>query len=184
LITIRYITSHLIFFKQISDRSGLGYYDKIDDDFGWEIYAGGGKGALQYTHFDSFVWDTITNNYLNYKYKTDFTKLFIQPNIGLKTKYADFIFSTRFVGINFSNIDTLNMGLETMKDDKVYNLNQQTFMFIEPAITVRFGYKWLKFHIQGIYSNKINLEPINSIVYNISVVMIFNISKALSSEVN
>ena len=93
-------------------------------------------------------------------FKANSMKFFLQPSIGFSNEVIDIAFSTRFVGVNFSNIDTLGytpLQLEEENLDQVAGMH----LFAEPALTTRIGYRYVKLHLQAIYAAKLSDAEIN-----------------------
>jgi hypothetical protein len=93
---------------------GFGYYKNFSDNFRFELYGGTGFGKSNF-----FYSNDSTEIY-------DLVKIFLQPNIGFTSQFADMGFSPRFV--------------------VAYNVNQKTnetylLPYIEPTGVMRLGYK-------------------------------------------
>ncbi len=107
---------------------GVGYYNA----FGigrFEVYGGYGLGSV-----DSY----FKNELFNSKAQATYHRIFIQPSIGISSDFADFSFTPRFVLVNMHLNSTTLEGFNTGRLDP----------FFEPAITARFGYKYVKFFMQ------------------------------------
>jgi len=149
---------------------GIGYYKVISENFIFETYGGGGFGQVGFDYFD--VDYDIENNF-----SANFSRFFVQPNIGYKNDFFEFAISSRISGLKFSGIKT-NYSLDDLIDSEVYQIDAPIYFFFEPAITFRLGYKWAKLHFQTIYSNKLNIEPLNYRKLGINVGIYIDISKA------
>ncbi len=113
---------------------GVGYYKKLSDNGRFEIFGGYGFGKIDaYTEYAIFDTRSDVNS----------NKIFIQPAFGLSSKIFDFGFASRFVIIN-------------IHDDIV----SYTRSYIEPALTVRVGWKQVKFAYQIGYSIPFNEDAI------------------------
>lgn len=164
---------------------GVGYFTPLDEGIMFETYVGFGSGKLSYDRDDN-------NNSLNtnYKYSTEFSRIFIQPSIGYTNDFFDIAFSARVVKLDFNNIETKNYNTNMLAQEQINNLDKTSYYFIEPAVTVRLGYKWGKLELQGLYSNKINAEPLNYQTFSINVGLHINLatrfkkSKGLVTELN
>ena len=114
---------------------GIGYYKKLDENARFEVFTGFGYGKIKaYTEF------AFLNDYVN----LESYRFFIQPDIGITNKIIDASFSTRFIVFN-----TINNNI---------NYNR---MFLEPALTFRVGYKYIKFSVQVGYSFALSSSIIN-----------------------
>ena len=105
--------------------AGAGYYTKFENIGRFEIYGGAGVGNL--TANNANFW-TSTEPEIHVKT----FRLFLQPDIGVKTNYFEASFAPRLVLLN------LDMGREN-----------STNFFIEPAITVKGGAKNIKIVFQA-----------------------------------
>lgn len=165
---------------------GIGYFSPLDEGFIFEAYGGGGMGSLAYNYYD----DNSNPNPTSNKYSTNFSRLFIQPSIGYTNDLVDVAFSARIVQLGFNTIKTENYSDVMLKDEQIYNLDKTRYYFIEPAITLRLGYKWAKIQLQALYSNKINAEPLNYQKFSFNVGIHINLSprfknsKGIVTELN
>ncbi|MCD4770265.1 MAG: hypothetical protein K8R35_08870 [Bacteroidales bacterium] len=118
---------------------GAGYYKKISEIYRIEVFGGFGLGELQaYDESSIFVSHSdVTSN-----------RIFIQPAIGLTTKYADLGFASRFV--------VLNAKQGSIKSSRP---------FIEPTLSVRAGSKYVKAVFQLGYSVPLYYDNIYNINY-------------------
>lgn len=111
--------------------SGAGYYGKLQDAGRFEVYGGYGYGDVKaYT-----PWLAGFQDYADGYYH----RVFIQPSIGAVTNVFEGSFSTRLVLVNMHFRD--NYGINQPADNS-FN------PFIEPAITVKMGYKYVKYVAQ------------------------------------
>lgn len=129
------IMANTSFLNQVSDTSddfhkhsiyelGVGYYGDISDYGRFEIYGGYGGGKLEGYDENNIFDDAVTD--------ATFSKLFIQPSFGLKSKYFDGNLGTRLsmVKINYShNPEDIKEGFTP---------------FLEPVLTGRLGIENIK----------------------------------------
>lgn len=113
---------------------GVGYYKKLSDKGRFEIFGGYGFGNIN-VYTENAIFNSVTDVNSN--------KFFIQPAFGLSSKIFDFGFASRFVFIK-------------IHDDIV----SYTRSYIEPALTVRVGWKQVKFAYQIGYSIPFNKDAI------------------------
>lgn len=126
-----------------------GFYNSFADIGIFEIYAGYGGGNQKHTfayndYWGSGGWVQDGTAELN------FSKFFIQPDVGVRTKIVEGAFSFRLSRLNFKEIEYADTEyriseLQALRADKVSWL-------IEPGFTFRAGHDPVKFQIQGIYS--------------------------------
>jgi hypothetical protein len=115
------------FHKHLFFEGGLGYYDKIGTKGRYEIYGGFGTGKAEGYYDNALVGSQITD--------ANYNRFFIQPGIGMSTGIFDGSFSPRVV---FVQMNPKGPNFETGN----YNA------FIEPVITSKIGYKYVKFIVQ------------------------------------
>ncbi|MFN6945166.1 MAG: hypothetical protein ACK4ND_09480 [Cytophagaceae bacterium] len=150
----------------------LGYFREIGYDFHFEIYGGGGYGGVSFNH----AFSMGEENYYT-RYSANMAKAFIQPAIGFQHKIVDLIFSTRVVGLNFVNINTINYSEDELYMHGLGNLDRVRYTFVEPAITIRVGYKHTKVQFQAMYSAKTNPQPLNYRAFGVSIGAHINIAR-------
>jgi hypothetical protein len=129
----------------------LGYYKPFEEFEGvFEIYGGigGGKQNHEYSsrHFDQWEY------YHSYDGRSDmsFSKLFVQPSFGLTFDMFDVALSTRLCRLSFADIH--NNITDPVELDEANSLSDKNYYFIEPALTLRGGWKYVKFQFQFAYT--------------------------------
>jgi hypothetical protein len=124
-----------------------GYYRSFLEIGVFEVYAGYGHGnqhhVFSYSGYDE---------YLNYIEVSDgnadmtFSKVFIQPDIGVKYKWMTGALSLRLARINFININSSSV---VHHDAELNNLSANNpYWLIEPALTFRGGFEQVKLQLQ------------------------------------
>ena len=89
-----------------------------------------------------------------------FTKLFIQPSFGLTFNSFDIAFSTRFCSLTFNTIANNTYG-NTDLYDELNSLGSKIYLFLEPAVTIRGGWKNVKLQIQTSFANIFNKSDLS-----------------------
>lgn len=107
---------------------GAGYFTTIKNDWKFEVYGGGGFGKNQSIPIDNIF-------FLSDNFDIRHQRYFIQPSFAYSIENVDVAFSTRFAFLNFKDL----------KNNLTPSFNQ----FIEPALTLKFGIKEIKFLMQG-----------------------------------
>jgi hypothetical protein len=146
----------------ISDASKVGYFEGAAGyytsfrDYGvFEVYGGYGRGSQHHTfayyeYSGQLIWTWIPDGTAD----LSFSKLFIQPDIGLKTKWVEGAFSCRLSKLNFTNIDVNNT---VHRLDELNTLKQNTDPWLlEPAFTLRGGSRSFKVQLQIIGSRNLS----------------------------
>lgn len=120
--------------------AAVGYYRPLSNIFTAEVYGGAGLSSQHHVFTDLGHADAKS------------VKCFVQPNIGLSIPVIDVALSSRLSCINYFGIDNQvsPTGLHWAAEDhaSVEFLRNHTFLLIEPAFTIRTGWKWLKVHYQ------------------------------------
>jgi hypothetical protein len=114
--------------------TACGYYKPIRKHFVFETYGGMGLGNIK-------SW------YHDYGYsEMFFSKYFLQPSFGFTSKNFDIALSSRLCGLNYSEIRDLSISDDKGNIDfiKGHSLSY----LVEPALTMRLGWKNLKLQLQ------------------------------------
>ncbi len=146
---------------------GVGYFGQINR-LVFETYLGGGVGSLEYK-------DSETNPKKSYSSKG--TKFFIQPNLGWTSKFIDIGISGRMTGLKYNDFQANGYTpLELEQEFLVKsNVEDKMWVFFEPALTVRGGYKFLKAQLQYGISNKLTKGDLKYADSNLSVGLVFDL---------
>ena len=155
------VTAGLSFYRKGSDaddfdydginygEAAVGYYRPLNGLFIAEVYGGTGISSQHHKFADIGHADAKS------------AKFFVQPNIGLSIPLLDVAISTRLSNINYFGIDnqvnTASGSSWAMQDyANVEYLRNRTFLLLEPALTIRTGWKWLKLQYQLAYVWQLN----------------------------
>ena len=163
----------------------IGYYKPIKDFGVFEIYGGIG-GSNQHHEYSSFRYDDNTGTYHDvYDGKSDlsFMNLFIQPSFGITFDFFDVAFSTRFCRVSFTNIEKNIFG-NTYLYDEINTISDKSYLYLEPAITLRGGWKYIKIQFQASYAGNLNSPRIYiGEEAHISVGLYFTLAERLKKNV-
>jgi hypothetical protein len=136
----------------------LGYYKSFSDMFVFEVYGGYGQGNQKHVfakneYNSSTGWKWVPDGDAQLTY----SKLFIQPDIGIRKGVIEAAISARLSKVDFTDINFKNT---------VYHLDELTLLnkfntsyLLEPAITFRVGGRSVKGEIQAGFSR--NLDDLN-----------------------
>ncbi len=118
-------------FKRFSDQGLTG-----------EVFAGVGFGSQHNTIFSH-------PGGLSWEMKAAFVKPFIQPSLGISYGSLELAFTPRIGMLNYtSHSDTYASGTTTREFiDRYFQTAQNAFLF-EPGLTLRLGYRAVKFQVQ------------------------------------
>ncbi|MDX5347827.1 MAG: hypothetical protein LPK19_11330 [Hymenobacteraceae bacterium] len=159
--------------KWFNGEAAVGYYVPFSDEGRFEVYGGAGYGRVTY---EREFTDQMSEPYYD-KFSANNMRFFIQPNIGRSTENFEFAFSTRLVGLQFNNVSQTGYTQEELEFENLTGLDQSIHAFIEPGITIRGGYKWIKLHSQVIFSQKLTSTDINYNPFNMNFGIQIDLSK-------
>lgn len=120
---------------------GAGYLAKSAKGLIFEGYGGLGYVSANFTDMD------FNNQPLSGNFTSTGFKAFLQPNLGFTSNGFDMALSTRLSGVKFGKAET-TYSLTKLEDYKLDKLGENAHLFLEPAITLRGGYKWVKLQAQ------------------------------------
>ncbi|HEY4156237.1 MAG TPA: hypothetical protein VGM24_12440 [Puia sp.] len=89
------------------------------------------------------------------------SRFFIQPGIGMHSPWVDAAFNLRFSVLKFSDFNSKGRDDDYLLDAKLIDgygrrIDQRTYSFAEPGITLRAGYKFAKVQLQMVLANEIS----------------------------
>jgi len=135
---------------------GAGYFQPVHKNLIFETYGGVGLGKITFRQQNQ-AGTSIRN------YDVNGMRLFLQPGIGYCTPYFEAAFTPRLSFVSYSNFSAFGyppQELETEHLDKEI-IENTLWMFIEPAITLRGGYKWIKVQVQYGVTAKLTSAELN-----------------------
>lgn len=141
---------------------GAGYFTAFNLPFIFEAYGGLGYGSV--------INDNIE--------RTNFTKFFAQPGIGVSANFLEFCISTRFGFVTYGTIQYDGKDYDPANPLFPYSLQQlhdnPTAFLIEPAATLRFGWKQFKLQAQVGLSKSLTNDYLHMQELNIGVGLYFS----------
>ncbi len=160
--------------------AAIGYYTPIGRFGVFEFYGGMGS-SRQHHGYDTY--DLYGNFIHTDKVRISYVKPFFQPSIGFASNVFDIAFSARVSELFFKigKADTVN-GFKQYHDlDREFASRDIRYMysFIEPAITLRAGWKYVKLQLQAQYSYSLDGIEHSDIfeIMHISAGLSFNLTK-------
>lgn len=114
------------FHKHSFKELGVGYTIPIGDAGRFEVYGGGGWGSVD-AMYHSGIFDGRSN--------ATYNRFFIQPSVGAVTDIFEGAFTPRLVFVNMHN------DIDSLKTNAIDP-------FIEPTMTVKIGWKYVKMMFQ------------------------------------
>lgn len=137
--------------------AGAGYFTAMPNNMVFEVYGGGGAGAVNIEEQKRDAADDLITE----RFSANAYKVFIQPTYGYVGKYFEAGLTPRFSFVKYGNLSNTNYTLQERQDYTYYQLDQPTWVFFEPALTLRGGYKWIKLQVQVGHSFKLNRADLN-----------------------
>lgn len=132
---------------------GLGYFSgNPNKKFCFEIYGGAGLGKVD-------IDKTFTNANVTRNFTAKGTRFFIQPGIGSVGKIFEIGLSTRLSVVKYKDIKT-TYTIDDLTVDNFVGADARTWLFLEPALTLRLGFKFAKLQLQIGRSIKFNKEAL------------------------
>lgn len=133
---------------------GAGYYTQRKEHMVFEAYAGGGMGRV-------YKQEMVKSPDNNSDYLGSFTangaKLFIQPGVGFTSAAFDLALTQRISMVKYTRFTSNNLSQEYLKNDYLENITEPMYVFVEPAITARLGFRFIK--LQAQYGLTLNMSP-------------------------
>lgn len=108
-------------------------------------------------------------------YRLGLNRQFIQPSIGFSNQFFDFAISSRFSRVDYDLKQLKDIG-GSQSFEEYYDfrdVGKKDFYFLEPAITVGVGYKFVKLRYQIIFINKLSSGDIRYYDKNNSLMLNF-----------
>jgi hypothetical protein len=140
---------------------GAGYFTSTKNrHWVFECYGGYGLG-------------TTKNTFVNLATSAaDYSKIFIQPILGYRSRYFDAAFTWRFASIQYSSLRLTSQLPAFAQAEYDWTLNNSTYRLHEPALVLRFGDDPLK--VQLVYGLSIpdkHADP--RLVFSVALVASF-----------
>ena len=122
--------------------AGAGYFTPLGSGFIFEAYGLFGLGNVR-NDFPSTLDDHPGTTG---KIRADMFRYALQPGIGYKHRFFDVVLSSRFSVLNYTSVSG---SLIFQGEDQVDYLRRNSSNFlIEPALTIRGGYEFIKLQLQ------------------------------------
>lgn len=131
------------------------------DDYHWD------NELVLYKRFSEYFYPSLNIGYgfgqinrNNEYYKLGFSRQYLQPSFGYSNSFFDFALSTRFARVkhNLKKLKEFNLSDELTFDEyfDIQDVGKKDFYFIEPAVSMGVGYKFVKLRYQYILIQKIS----------------------------
>jgi hypothetical protein len=148
--------------------AAIGYFKPVSKCGVFEIYGGIG-GSNQHHHYltSSYMNGTISSSSGGFS-DLSFTKIFVQPSFGFTLNAIDIAASTRICLLSFNSV--VNQVSSDMNEiNTLNNISDEIHFFLEPAITIRGGWKYVKLQLQASTASYFNNPDLPFESYHISI---------------
>ncbi|GEN05034.1 hypothetical protein SAMN05443572_1011422 [Myxococcus fulvus] len=137
---------------------GGGLYGTFLGNAVWEAY--GGLGYGQSTASDRVDANSAPPRDVGFTARA--VRAFIQPNLGYVTPYFELAGSVRMSALKYVSLDANGYTAEERTREFLVadDVTGPVWLFAEPALTVKGGYKWVKLYAQRTWALKLGGEPL------------------------
>jgi hypothetical protein len=148
--------------------AAIGYFKPVSKHGVFEIYGGLG-GSNQHHHYttQSYINGTISSSSGGYS-DLSYTKIFVQPSFGFTFNAVDIAASTRICVLTFNSVVNQIYG-NVDESNTLKNISDEIHLFLEPAITIRGGWKYVKLQLQASTASYFNNPDLPFESYHISI---------------
>ena len=154
--------------------AAFGFYKPLDRNWVFEIYGGIGTSNQKHRYMD--YNEPVSTAELS------FISFFLQPNIGFTSKAFDVAVATRLSNITFHSIKDNRVSIQNEYDAlSRISANKNSFL-IEPSLTLRVGWKYVKLQAQGLYSKHLSNQYLGFHDYRASLGLSFAFAERFKNK--
>jgi hypothetical protein len=126
---------------------GAGYFTthKSKEHLVFEAYGGGGIGRV---YKQEMVNSPDNSGHNLASFTANGAKFFVQPGIGITTGIFDLALTQRLSAVKYYRFNSQYYSTESLQNDYLDNITKPLYLFVEPALTARVGYKFIKLQAQ------------------------------------
>jgi hypothetical protein len=146
--------------------AGIGYFTHTDNRITYEAY--GGVGLYNVRIREASGAKT---------FDADATKYFLQPSVGWVNQYVEVALSPRLTVMKYGQPEIRGYSTDEQVMNYFDTVNQKAHAFMEPTLTVRGGYRFVKLQLQIGHSYKLSKGGINNDTGIGSIGLIFDIGQ-------
>lgn len=146
--------------------AGVGAFSGGDRWVTWETYVGAGIGKTKF----------VDNGK---SFDTRGARFFFQPSIGIHHSIFEIAATGRLVGGRYSGYNTTYTTQELINNN-LADIDKHTWLFAEPALTARVGYRWVKLQLQVGKAFKLTDKPLAFEENFSSIGLIFDFGRTYS----
>jgi hypothetical protein len=137
----------LVYGKGSFGEIGIGGFSRSRTNLKYEAFVGAGVGKT-YTKDNGKTFEATG------------ARFFFQPSLGYHHSIFELAFTPRLVAGKFQK-PTTSYTIQELISNNLADVNKPVWMFLEPAVTARVGYKWLKLQLQLGRSIKLNDQALS-----------------------
>jgi hypothetical protein len=128
---------------------GMGYFKPLESNNNLIFEAYGGIGLGKVFKQQEFRNPENGNLYLG-SFEANGGKLFVQPSFGFATRFFDIALTPKFSLVKYTSFSSDAYPENELRNDYLYDneITRSAYLFAEPAITIRGGYKFIKLQAQ------------------------------------
>jgi len=133
--------------------AGAGVFGNLlHRDVRWTLLAGAGGGR---------TWWEVTGDDPR-EYAASAVRGFLQPNIGWVSPYFELVGSARVSGVRYLSFDASGFSPDQAAQDGLTaaNVTGPLWLFLEPGVTAKVGYRWVKVFAQYQWTFKMSEAPL------------------------
>jgi hypothetical protein len=130
---------------------GAGYYNAYNSHVVFEAYGGGGMGRV----YKQEMMNSGNNSQFLGSFTGNGSRIFLQPSIGFTSSFFDVALANRLSFVKYHRFSSTNYSTEELVKNDLDNVTDPLYVFVEPAVTARVGYKFIK--VQAQYGLTINM---------------------------
>lgn len=146
----------------------IGYFKPVGKYGVFEIYGGIGGSSQHHNYITPSYTHGTTSSSFGGTSDLSFTKIFAQPSFGFTTKGFDIVASTRICVLTFNSVDNQISG-DVDEYNSLNNISDGSHLFLEPAITIRGGWKYVKLQLQASTASYANNPDLHFESYHFSI---------------
>jgi len=125
-----------------------GYFKPLNRFLVFEVFGGLGYCSQ---HHEYYAYTLSGYDYRGYA-DLAYIKPFLQPSIGASFDIIDIAFSSGITSLNFNKIKN-NVDQNSLYYDELERIDMnRSFVLLEPAVTIRTGWKFIKLQAQYMFS--------------------------------
>jgi hypothetical protein len=128
----------------------LGYFKPFDKFMVFEVFGGIGTGNQKHEYY-STSWNSGQTT-SDGKADIHFTKFFLQPSLGATFNAFDIALSTSLIRLNYNIKMNTVINSSPHNEELKYIAENNNPLLLEPAFTIRGGWKYVKVQLQYVYS--------------------------------